>query len=110
MKKYIWNPNKFKENIIEPVVGMLAFLALSIKWFQERVREMSMVCVTGCKECTGCMDCYEQREAQEQTPKMTEEQKEDIFECLDGVKMAAMEMYEFSEDEFYDLMTEYIER
>ena len=33
MKKYIWNPNKFKEDIIEPVVGMLAFLALSIKWF-----------------------------------------------------------------------------
>ena len=56
------------------------------------------------------MDCYDEREAQEQTPKMTEEQKEDIFECLDGVKMAAMEMYEFSEDEFYDLMTEYIER
>ncbi|MFQ9811243.1 MAG: hypothetical protein ACLRYB_18350 [Segatella copri] len=74
------------------------------------MREMSVVCVTGCKECTGCMDCYDEREAQEQTPKMTEEQKEDIFECLDGVKMAAMEMYEFSEDEFYDLMTEYIER
>lgn len=28
-----WNPRKFKENIIEPVGGMLFFISLGIVWF-----------------------------------------------------------------------------
>lgn len=28
-----WNPRKFKENIIEPIGGMLFFLSLGVVWF-----------------------------------------------------------------------------
>ena len=71
---------------------------------------MAMSCITGGKECTGCMACYDDREACEEVQAPTNEQKEDIFECLDGVKEAAMEMHDLSEEQVMDLFVEFIER
>ncbi len=33
MKKYVWDPNKFRKNILEPAVGMLVFIGLGVVWF-----------------------------------------------------------------------------
>lgn len=71
---------------------------------------MAMSCITGGKECTGCMACYDDREACEEVQTPTNEQKEDIFECLDGVKEAAMEMYSLNEYDVMNVFSEYVER
>ena len=71
---------------------------------------MAMSCITGGKECTGCMACYDDREVYEEVQFPTKEQKEDIFECLDGVKEAAMEMYKLDEYGVMNVFSEYVER
>lgn len=32
MKKYRWNREKFKENIAEPIIGILVFVGLGVVW------------------------------------------------------------------------------
>lgn len=72
---------------------------------------MAMSCITGGKECTGCMACYDDREVYEEDEKeLTKEQKEDIFQCFDGAKEAVMEMYDLGEEQAIDLLVEFIER
>lgn len=72
---------------------------------------MAMTCVTGGKECTGCMSCYDEKEKlpEEQTG-LTDEQKKDFFECLDGAKEAVMETYGLDEYDAVSLIAEYVER
>ena len=68
---------------------------------------MAMTCVSGCKECTGCMSCYDDTAPEEH--ELTRKQKKDFFDILDEVKEAAMELYKLSEYDAVSLIGEYVE-
>ena len=68
---------------------------------------MAMTCVSGCKECTGCMGCYD--DAAPDDHELTRKQKKDFFDILDEVKEAAMELYKLSEYDAVSLIGEYVE-
>ena len=68
---------------------------------------MAMTCVSGCKECTGCMRCYDDAATDEH--ELTRKQKKDFFDILDEVKEAAMELYKLSEYDAVSLIGEYVE-
>lgn len=70
---------------------------------------MSLSCVTGGKVCTGCMDCYDDREIEEESREMSEEDKADAFEALDGVKLAIMDLYGLDEYDAVSVISEYVE-
>ena len=93
--------------------GCVANIADSYRYGRRKRKErkkMAMSCITSGKECTGCMACYGEREEQEEVKHPTEDEKKDIFECLDGVKLAVMEMYDLDEEQAIDLFVEFIER
>lgn len=68
---------------------------------------MSLTCVNGCKECTGCMSCYDDAAPDEN--ELTKKQKREFFDVLDEVKEAAMELYGLNEYDAVSLIGEYVE-
>lgn len=78
---------------------------------------MAMSCVTGVRECTGCMGCQDESNIgnvcdpdEDRFALLTDDELEDVYEAIDGMRLAIMDCYDLSEEQARDVITGYLER